>query len=105
MCRLGLEATGRARLGLAQAKPQAVLGLAWTAPGSGLELCKPEAVAWVAVHCQVTLHRPCSPTTTTFTTRRRGQTMTTRRVFRGVCIQGAPTMFFLYSFTDYLYRY
>ena len=40
MCQLGLEATGHAQLGLAQA-----MYLAWTAPGLGLEFCKPEAMA------------------------------------------------------------
>jgi len=45
MCWLGLEATGRARLGLAQAKLGQAMCSAWAAPGSGLEFCKPEAVA------------------------------------------------------------
>ena len=50
MCQLGLEATGHAWLGLAQTKPGQAMCSALAAPGSGLEFCKPEAMAWVAVH-------------------------------------------------------
>jgi len=45
MCWLGLEATGHAWLGLAQAKPGQASAWLELASGSGLGFCKPEAMA------------------------------------------------------------
>jgi hypothetical protein len=56
MCWLGLEATGHAWLGLAQARPGQAKCLAWLAPGLGLGFCKPEAMAqamaWIDIQSQ-----------------------------------------------------
>jgi len=46
MCRLGLEATGQAMCS------------AWAAPGSGLEFCKPEAVAQATACVAIHSHYP-----------------------------------------------